>query len=59
VKNIIWPKSMKRDVNSFVSSYRVFPIVKGGQQNKFLYIPLLVRKEPWIDISMDFDLELS
>jgi hypothetical protein len=50
--------NMRRDVNRFVSACRVCQTTKSWQQNMSLYILLLVPKEPWNYISMDFVLGL-
>ena len=52
-----WPK-LKRGITKYVARCRIYQVAKGRSQNIGLYTPLPIPMEPWIDVSMDFLLEL-
>ena len=51
------PKT-KNDIVKYVESCKIFQMDKGHSQNIGLYMPLPIPKDPWIDVSMDFVLQL-
>lgn len=52
-----WPKLYK-DVESIICSCAICQVDKGNVQNKRLYMPLLVPKNIWEELSIDFVLGL-
>ena len=52
-----WPQ-MYEDVHKFVQICGVCQVAKGVSQNIGFYTPIIVLEKLWIDISMDFVLEL-
>ena len=53
-----WPK-MKRDTQKIYDRLIAYRQAKSKVLPHDLYIPLLVHKKPWVDISMNFMLGLS
>ncbi|KAI4313528.1 hypothetical protein L6164_026501 [Bauhinia variegata] len=56
-ENFYWPK-LEREVNKHIQRCRICHLAKNKSQNTGLYMPLLVPKAPWEDVSMDFILGL-
>eukprot|EP01018_Ginkgo_biloba_P018965 Gb_14600 [translate_table: standard] len=48
-----WP-GLRKKVAKCMEQCRICQVAKGVSQNTGLYEPLLVRSEPWADVSMDF-----
>ena len=48
-----WP-TIRKEVEKYVRSCKIFQVSKGTATNAGLYMPLPVPTQPWVDISMDF-----
>jgi len=52
-----WTK-MEIDITKYVARCRIFQMAKGHSQNTWLYMPLPMPTDPWINLSMEFVLGL-
>jgi len=53
-----WPQ-LGKDVTIIMRSYLIYQVAKGQAQNTGLYTPLLIPKDSWEDLSMNFVVRLS
>jgi len=56
-EHFFWP-SMLRDVHKVIERCVIFKKAKGKENAYGLYMPLPIREQPWMDVSMDFVLGL-